>query len=909
MRILYVEDNQQDADLARIEIGRGLPGAEVFPARLLSEARARIDAEDRFDVIVCDLNLPDGTGLELVVGIRQKDISVPIVMLTGSGDERTAVAALKAGVDDYLVKRGDYLRQLPGVIKAVMATVATAEGDAARITRPLRVLYAEHHALDVELTRRHLARHAAHIVLDNVTDADGARRVITENPGAHDVLLLDYRLIGTNALELLRELRDSRSPALPVVLVTGQGDEAVAVEALRLGASDYLVKRPGYLHELPATLENAFSRALLARERAALRASEAAGRLREEALQTLPQGVLLCDGQRRILYANPAFTRLTGYTLAEIVGGTCSFLQGPQTDPQTVALMRDALTAGRPFEGELLNYRKDGTSFWNQLSLTPVLDADGRVINIIGVQQDVSERRRTEEALRASEERFRQIAENIHEVFWMTDPERHTMLYISPAYEQVWGRPCASILARPSDWMKAVHPDDRQRVAAAAGRQTRGDYNEVYRIVRPDGTIRWVRDRAYPIRNESGEVYRLVGTAEDITEQRQLEGQLLQAQKMEAIGTLAGGIAHDFNNILAAIMGYTELLQMQLGDNAEVRSYLAALQQAGTRATALVRQILAFSRRGDHERRSVSLERIIKEPLALLRATIPSTIAFDVRLESGLPPVLADATQVHQVLMNLGTNAAHAMRDQSGTLTVGLSQVEVTAAQARGSTNLRPGRYELLIVGDTGSGMSRDTIKRIFEPFFTTKDPGEGTGLGLSVVHGIMQAHEGDIQVDSTPGQGTVFRLYFPLDQNAENAVEAPDESGQPLRGEGERVLLVDDEEPIVHVGRLMLHELGYDAEATCDAEVALERVRANPGEFALVITDLTMPGMTGVDLVRGLASIRPDLPVIITTGYNATLTDEKIRALGVSSLVLKPFTLLEISRAVRRALDVSNHK
>ncbi len=906
MRILYVEDNRQDADLARIELARILPELDMVHAPNLAEAARRLDSEPDLVAIVCDLNLPDGSGLDFVVGIRGRGCSLPVVMLTGSGDERSAVAALKAGVDDYLVKRGDYLRQLPGVLESV---VTTRRPDSAHGHRPLRVLYAEHHDLDVELTRRHLARHAAHIMLDHVVDADAARRVLAEKPGAHDVLLLDYRLVGVNALELLRELRAGLAVDLPVVLVTGQGDEAVAVEALRLGASDYLVKRNGYLHELPATLENAHSRALLARERAALRASEAIGRLREQALETLPQGVLLCDERRRILHANPAFTRVTGYTLEEIAGKTCSFLQGPGTDPSTIERMRNALNAGEPFEGELLNYRKDGTTFWNQLTLTPVRDGSGRLVNIIGVQQDVTERRRTEEALRSSEERFRQIAENIHEVFWMTDPDKHAMLYISPAYEEVWGRRCADILARPSDWLKAVHPDDRDRVAAASGRQTRGDYNEIYRVVRPDGTIRWVRDRAYPIRDDNGLVYRLVGTAEDITEQRQLEGQLLQAQKMEAIGTLAGGIAHDFNNILAAILGYTELLQMQLGDQPETKTFLAALNQAGLRAKTLVRQILAFSRRGEHERRSVSLAEVLQEPLSLLRATTPATIAFDVKLDADLPPVLADATQIHQVIMNLGTNAAHAMRDAPGTLTVGLSLVEVTAEQTRTSTRLRPGPHQLLIVGDTGRGMTRETLKRIFEPFFTTKAPGEGTGLGLSVVHGIMQAHEGDIQVDSTPGQGTVFRLYFPLRAHVADDASVADDAGAPPRGAGERVLLIDDEEPIVHVGRIMLRELGYDAEASTDVEAALERVRAAPGEFALVITDLTMPAMTGVDFARGLLALRPDLPVIITTGYNAILTEEKIRELGISSLVLKPFTLRDLARAIRRALEAAGHK
>lgn len=771
MRILYVEDNRNDADLARIELTRALPDVRMTFAHLLSEAWTELAEPDRFDVVVIDLNLPDGSGIDLVVGVRDKGLPVALVMLTGSGDERSAVAALKAGVDDYLIKRGDYLEQLPVVLESAVGSFRIGQ---ARRSQPLRVLYAEHHKLDVELTRRHLARHAAHIRLDVAVAADDVLRRLGESPGSVDVLLLDYRLVGMNALELLRELRDGEGLRVPVVLVTGQGDEEVAVDALRLGAADYLVKRPGYLHELPSTLENAFSKAQLVREQA---------------------------------------------------------------------------------------------------------------------------------ALRASEERFRQIAENLHEVFWMIDVDRHRMLYISPAYETIWGRPCSEILERPSDWLKAVYPEDQARVGAAIKRQIEGDYNEVYRVVRPDGEIRWIRDRAFPIRNEKGEVYRIVGTAEDVTENRRLEAQFLQAQKMEAIGTLAGGIAHDFNNILAAIMGYTELLRMQLGDHSEVAGYLQALQQASTRATALVRQILAFSRNAEQERRPVQMEKIVKEPLDLLRATVPVTVSFDVQLAEGLPPVLADATQIHQVVMNLGTNAAHAMKDGAGRLTVRLDSRDVTPGFARSTVRLRPGPHVVLTVSDTGGGIPREMLGRVFDPFFTTKAPGEGTGLGLAVVHGVMQAHEGEVFVSSTPGKGTTFELYFPAhEQPAESEEPCPGDVLSP--GSGERILFVDDEAPIMLVCKAILERLGYRVEGTVDVLAALETLSAAPGDFDLVISDLTMPGMTGVDFARRVREIRADLPIILATGFNATLTAERVRELGVSELLLKPLSMQALASSVRRALE-----
>lgn len=901
MRILYVEDNPQDAELARIELARALPDWELCTVATLEEAWTRLDEVLDFDGVVADLNLPDGSGLDLVVGVRERELPIALVMLTGSGDERSAVAALKAGVDDYLQKRGDYLRRLPGVLEAA---VASFQAGLARRSRPLRVLFAEHVLADAELTRRHLERHAAYIRLEVVATAAEARQRLAEEPGVYDVLLLDHRLADMSAMDLLRNLRSDGGTRIPVVLITGQGDEAVAVEAIRLGVSDYIVKRPGFLQEIPATLENAFHRAQLARERAALRASEASRRLREEALEAMPMGVVLADEDRRVVYANPAFARITGYPTELVIGRSCRILQGPGTAAAEARRMRRALVEGLPYEGELLNYRRDGTSFWNHLSITPVRDEDGHVVNYIGVQLDVTERRRTEEALRASEESFRQIAENIHEVFWITDPERRAVLYVSPAYERIWGRTCAALLADPNDWFEGVHPEDRERVRAASASGSGGDYQETYRIVRPDGETRWVHDRGYAIRDAAGRVHRVVGTAEDVTEKRLLEAQFLQAQKMEAIGTLAGGIAHDFNNILAAINGYTELLQISLqGAGAPVDAHLHALGKATARAAALVRQILTFSRPGRHERRTLDLARAVEEPLALLRASLPATIAFDVRLEPDLPPVLADATQVHQVLMNLGANAGHAMGERPGRLGVRLDWVEVAAEQAGADGRPRPGPHVRLTVSDTGCGMPTKILDRVFEPFFTTKAPGEGTGLGLSVVHGVMQAHEGSVTVRSTAGQGTVFELLFPV-HAPRREDRAAGEPGPLPRGRGERVLVVDDEAPVLQVGKLMLDQLGYAVEICQDSGSALRRIRAAPGEIDLLLSDVAMPGMAGPDLVEQARRLRPELPVLLMTGYQAGLAPERLRLLGVGEVVAKPFSVRSLGLAVRRALD-----
>ncbi len=372
---------------------------------------------------------------------------------------------------------------------------------------------------------------------------------------------------------------------------------------------------------------------------------------------------------------------------------------------------------------------------------------------------------------------------------------------------------------------------------------------------------------------------------------------------MEAIGTLAGGIAHDFNNILAAMNGYTELAQRLVANDPIVAKYLNAVAQGGTRAVSLVRQILTFSRPQEaQERKPVELAEIVQEPLKLLRASIPSNIEFEVSLDSRLPPVLADATQVHQIVMNLCTNASHAMQDRVGRLGVRLEEFSVDKLLAGANVGLRAGPYIRLSVSDTGHGMSPATMARIFEPFFTTKGPGEGTGLGLSVVHGIMQSHGGAITVYSQPGEGTVFHLYFPITAELSRKTAAIAEATP--AGHGERILFVDDEPPLAQLGQSMLEEIGYVVECKTNVADALALVRANPAAFDLVITDLTMPSMLGTDFAQKLLLIRPHLPIILTTGYTANLTQERVREMGIRELLAKPHTIQSLGMAVHRALS-----
>ena len=414
-----------------------------------------------------------------------------------------------------------------------------------------------------------------------------------------------------------------------------------------------------------------------------------------------------------------------------------------------------------------------------------------------------------------------------------------------------------------------------------------------------DGTV---LDRySAPVRDKTGKNYGRIWYFRDITERRKLEAQFRQAQKMESIGMLAGGIAHDFNNILSAILGNLYLAKLEAGGHQELLEPLNNISQAAKRAGDLVNQILTFSRQNQQEREPVTLNHFVLEALKLLRASVPATIRIQTDLTQ-TPTVLANATAIHQVIMNLGTNAWHAMREKPGTLKVEMTEIEADIDFAGAHPGLHAGRYVRLAVSDTGHGMDPATVERIFDPFFTTKPVGEGTGLGLAVVMGIMQSHDGAITVYSEPGHGTTFHLYFPIFE----AEPAPVESGPRAipQGHGEHILFVDDEAALLNVGKKMLERLGYTVTAKANALDAIAAVRDQPEAFDLVVTDLTMPAMDGIKLGKQLLQIQPRLSVILSTGYSGMITEDTLHELGFRGLLVKPTTARALGEAVHQALQ-----
>ena len=386
----------------------------------------------------------------------------------------------------------------------------------------------------------------------------------------------------------------------------------------------------------------------------------------------------------------------------------------------------------------------------------------------------------------------------------------------------------------------------------------------------------------------------------ELVKRKETEAQLIQAQKMEAIGTLAGGIAHDFNNILSSIMGYTELALYEIEDETELQDYLQEVLVAGGRARDLVQQILTFSRRTEKVMKPVQIEPILKEVLKLLRASLPATIEMKQNISNN-SVVLADLTQIHQLIMNLCTNAAQAMEKEGGTLEVSLGEEQLEKGFTDQHTDIKPGAYMKLSFSDTGCGMTPDVMDRIFDPFFTTKEKGKGTGIGLSAVHGIVKSHGGAISVSSEPGKGSIFNAFLPL---IEKEVAEENSGDKRILTGNESLLFVDDEQALVNMGKLMLEHLGYKVDACTDSLEALEKFKAQPDKFDLAICDMTMPKMTGTDLAVKLREIRSDLPIILCTGYNANISELNAKKMGINAFVLKPIAMDKLGKLIRTVID-----
>ena len=626
--------------------------------------------------------------------------------------------------------------------------------------------------------------------------------------------------------------------------------------------------------------------------------------------QTTTDVVMMIDEDQVIRFCNPAILRVLGYLPDEVVGKPLSVLQPERLRPgHRAGFDRYLATGVRHLDWravEIAALHRDGREVAVEISFSD-MQIDGR--RIFGAfMRDITQRMEQRQALQRSEERYRRIVQTAEEGIWMIDAQADTT-FVNPKMASMLGYTVDEMMGRSLyDFM-----DEQARAQARenACRRSQGiSEQHDFRLSRKDGSDLWTAMSTSAAFDDAGRYAGALAMVTDITERRraeealrQLEAQLREAQKMEAIGVLAGGIAHDFNNVLAGILGNTALAMQDLPPGNPAAASLEQIRKAGLRGRGLVQQILAFARRQPREVASCELRPLVEECIGLLRSTLPAGVTLDTALTAEPLFVMADATQVEQVLMNLCTNAWHSLGGKPGRVAVALAAVDLDAAAARHlGAGLTPGAYARLRVEDNGRGMDAETRERIFEPFFTTKAVGEGTGLGLAVAHGIIAAHGGVIRVQTALGEGSVFEIYLPRSASG-SAAERPQPLAIAHRGHGESVLYVDDDEVMVVMVERLLERLGYVVTSVHDPARAIEMVRVAPEAFDVVVTDLNMPGLSGLDVARALRRIRADLPLVISSGNLPDQLQHEARQAGVRALVHKQFTLEELGAVIHWVL------
>ena len=628
-------------------------------------------------------------------------------------------------------------------------------------------------------------------------------------------------------------------------------------------------------------------------------------RLQAAALEAAANSILITDLTGTVVWTNPAFSELSGYSAEEIRGQNPRSLRSGRQDKQFYARMWDTISSGATWRGEVLNRRKDGSLRMEEMTITPVSSRPGEITHFVAVKQDITERKRAEEALRKAEEKYRGIFENAVIGIYQSTPDGH-LLSVNHAASTICGFDSPEQqLAETKDLGLDLYQDPARRKELVRELSTTGIARDFEcEIRRRDGKKAWLLQNVRAVKNEQGEIVTYEGTVHDITERKLLEEQLRQAQKMEAVGRLAGGVAHDFNNALSVIMGYGQLLQLDPPSEDTTRKHAEQIVKAGQRAASLTRQLLAFSRKQAIQPVILDLNSVVSDTNKMLRRLIGEDIDLTISQDAKLKRVKADRGQIEQILMNLAVNARDAM-PSGGELTITTSNCELGASDIQEHPFIKPGRYVLLSFTDTGCGMTKETKAHIFEPFFTTKEAGKGTGLGLSTVYGIVKQSDGFVFVDSEIDKGTTFRIYLREIEVGAKESESPEPVRALPRG-NETILLAEDEDPLRELTGGCLQSSGYTVLEARDAKTAFQLAAHHSGPIHLLLTDIVMPGISGRDLAEQLMPSHPEMKLLYMSGYTHDLISQHGVVEADVALLEKPFSLEALLTRVRAVLDAS---
>jgi PAS domain S-box-containing protein len=902
MKILYLEDNPGDARLLMHEFSEILPSFEIEWVDSYSAAVERLSLSNRdkpdYDLILTDILLPDGNGLSLIPFIREKGLILPIVVITGLGDDDSAMDALKGGASDYVIKHGDYLRRLPAILDLVVNKFRI---ETARHSDPMHVLYCEQDPKDIESTTAHMAAHAPHIRLDVVKTykevLERFSRMESETGGAIkpcDVVLLNYQTDGITAIELLKDLRGIYRTDVPVVVVSVDDIRENATQTLRLGADDYITKGSGYLHQLPIMLENAYNRMQVERERAALKASENHFRLLIENASDL---ILVLDKNGVVKYCSPSIKRMFGSSPEKLIGMKFSEPMHPDDIPVIESKLKGLINNPGSVAGpvELRIAAGDGSWRYVESIAQSAVDSSGQIIVIIN-SRDITAKKDAEASLQESEAKYRGLVEN--SLVGVGIFQNDKCMFVNKKLCEITGYSYEEMMGA-SNFFLLIHSDDRSilneniRRIFESGEPMETDF----RVIRKDNKVLSVKGFFSSIGFYGSRA--VAGTIIDITRERLLENQLRQSHKMEAIGTLAGGIAHDFNNILTVLTGYGTLLKMEAEKGVPIKkNYLDSILTAAGKAANLTQGLLAFARQQPITLKPVSLNGIIIETEKMLRRLLTEDIVMKTILSPLNIIIMADSTQIDQILINLVVNARDAMPN-GGTVSLETRIIDMDIDMARLYGFETTGQYALLSVSDSGIGMDEATKEHLFEPFFTTKEVGKGTGLGLSTVYGIVRQHEGHISAYSEKNTGTTFHIYLPI-IDATEAKELP----QTLPpGGDEKILLAEDNNDVREFMTTILSRSGYTVITAIDGEDAIERFKTGDG-ISLLILDSVMPKKNGRQVYDEISALSPNIKIIFTSGYTRDVVLDKGIEDKKYDFIAKPVSPNDLLRKIREVLD-----
>ncbi|MFW5728349.1 MAG: PAS domain S-box protein [Spirochaetota bacterium] len=888
-RILYLEDSETDSILVTRELRKAGVDGEIVRVDNKTAFLQRLD-ENGWDLILSDYALPQFNGLEALEIVKRRreekriDQTIPFVVISGRIGEEVAVEVMRSGADDYIMK--DNIKRLGPVVNRELDERAVRLQERAA-KQQLRRSEDRYQTL-IDLLPHGVIKLTPAGVITFVNRACAAMTGYStaEMVGRHALRFADPESAERLRLTLgSLDTNPDHNRGIEVQIVRNDGNRVYIQLAWRFRYDG---------DGTPASVVGVMTDVTQQKEaEEALRRSEQRYRAIVE-----DQTELICRYNADFLftYVNPAACRAFGTAEEEIIGRSLFDFEDPE-NYRHIARHLSALQPEAPVtELENRNRLPDGDYAWQRWTVRGIFSHDGRLLEYQAVGRDVTTQKRMQLELERSEAKFYKIFQDSPEPIVISTLDGR-FVDVNDTFIQSFGFSRAEI-ADKSSLELGIWYDASERDRIIGEYQEHGHVsNSEHRMVTKSGEMRtylWSLDEIV-LENEEY----LLWLGRDMTETRRLEEQMRTRRRLESIGTLAGGIAHDFNNILAVIFGYGEMAKSKAAFDAALLRYTEEILKAAGRAKGLVKQVLTFSRQAETERQPVEVRLIIKETLRLMTAALPATIELKTDLTSRAQ-VNADPTQLHQVFMNLFTNAYHAMRDTGGTLSTTTRDIELSPGNSYG---LDPGPYMRIDVVDTGHGIEPEVAERIFEPYFTTKGVEEGTGLGLSVVHGIVTGVGGAIDVNSTPGKGTRMRLFLPTIVAAKASVESPEEESAAAIAAA-RILFVDDEEEIATMISESLTLRGYEIDAFVDAERALEAFRKDPEGYDVVVTDQTMPNLTGLQLGRAILEIRADTPIIICTGYSDQMNEDIAAREGFASFLMKPLQERELMGAIESALE-----